>query len=285
MSTGKTKRRWWALITLLLASLVVATLWQQGVFDGERHEFRKESSEILTALTSGPDRATEAYEAASFAFRETSLLASFVDRADRLTQTLGTFERIENVDEIETLDTIRGKTARIEYELKFADAVVTRGELSYLQGHDGIWRLLGFRISVPIMMKNKVVKIDSQYERIKAPLEVERLVDQTLDDIAQGKGAEVRANASPPFQESTSEQAFATLLRGLDRELGPFQRRLAILSSGQNAAKSRAQVFALLQYEQAKTTGKLEFIKVDGAWRLLHFKVVIPETPFPARPL
>ena len=58
-------------------------------------------------------------------------------------------------------------------------------------------------------------------------------------------------------------------------------RRLAILSSGQNAGKNRAKVSVLLQY--SKTTGTFELIKVRGVWRLLIFQVVLPEPLLPAR--
>ena len=68
-----------------------------------------------------------------------------------------------------------------------------------------------------------------------------------------------------------------------EKELGEFERRLAILSSGQNAGKNRAKVSVLLQYSKAKTTGTFEFIKVSGVWRLLIFKVAIPEPLLPAR--
>jgi hypothetical protein len=257
-----------------------------------QYDFRKESSEVLTSLTSGEKAAVEAYNESSFLFQEASLLTSFVDRVDRLTQVLGTFQEIEKVEEVETLDSIRGKTARIVYLVRFrnektSETVSTPVELSYLQstskdGGADKWRLLGFDVSVPKALESKVKMIGSEYDRIKAPQEVVILIDQTLLAIENGQGAEVREQASRPFRESTTAAGFAATLERYRKELGPYKRRLTIHSSGQNEAKERARVHVLLQFEKAKTSGNFEFIKTDGVWRLLHLKIVIPEPLFPS---
>ncbi len=275
-ATRRSKRwRKWAIAALVIGGLCLALAWRLGYFV-HNPEFRAETETILRELTGGEASATAAYDDGSFPFRETALVESFVDRADRLTKTLGTFEGIVSVEETEMLNTVRGHTARVAYELKFS-LVQTPGELSYLRGSDGVWRLLGFSIRVPSLLEEKVKKIDSEYERIKAPDEVLHLVDATLSDISAGKAVEVRNQASPPFRESKSEDEFLAMLARHDKELGRFQRRLAILKSGQNAAKNRATVSVLLQYEKNKTTGTFEYMKVDEVWRLLIFKVEIPE--------
>lgn len=277
---GKVSRSW--KLRLLIAGLVgLALAWYLGYFKNNP-EFRSESEIILRQLTSGEASATEAYENASFPFRETALVTSFVDRADRLTQTLGTFERIAKVTETEMLDTVRGKTARVAYDLEFSLAH-TVGELSFLRGHDKEWRLLGFSIRVPKSLESKVKRIDAEYERIKAPDVVIQEVDAILRDVSEGRGAQVWKRASPPFRDAKSEPEFMAMLKRQNKELGPFERRLAILSSGQNARKDRAKASALLQYGEAKTTGTFEFIKVGENWRLLFFKVAIPEPLLPAR--
>ena len=265
---------------LFLLGMVIAAAWAWGLFQ-EQHNFKKESSRILELLTGGEAAVTTLYEESAYPFREASLLSSFVDRGDRLTQTLGAFEAIESVEEIEMLDTIRGNTARVEYMVRFA-AATTWTEISYLKSA-GAWQLLGFDISVPDSLADKVIEIDSEYDRIKAPDVVVALVDQTLLAIEEGKGAQVWSEASPPFQESKAQEDFVTLLSRIHKELGSFQHRLKIHSSGQNAAKERARVHALLQYDKAKTSGTFEFIKVEGQWRLLYFKVLIPEPLLPAR--
>lgn len=253
----------------------------------DRYDFKSESRSILNGLTGGEETATAVYEAASFPFRETFLLTSFVDRTERMSLTLGKFKEIESVKEIEMLKTIGGKTARIKYSLVFentaAHLVHTTGELSYLQGQEGAWRLLGFHINVPIMLGGKFEALASQYDRIKAPDAVVAQVSHIMGEIAAGNGLIVRGAASPPFRESTSEEGFQTLLAGYDKELGRFKRVLAVLSSGQNSRKDKATVHALLEYEDAKTTGTFKFIKVEDVWLLLYFKIVVPEPLLPAR--
>lgn len=291
--TGKGRRiRRLLLFTAIAGCLAFVAVWLAGAFD-ETYDFRAESVLVLNDLTgvgstdaAGKAAAAKhAYDNASFLFQEASLLTSFVDRADRLTEVLGTFEEIEKVKEVETLDTIRGKTARIVYSVRFSH-VTTTAELSYLRGGENrdTWKLLGFTIRVPSFLEGKTQSIDSEYDRIKAPAEVLQLVDETLLAIDEGKGAEIRAQASPPFQQSTTDKGFAISLERHRRELGPFKRRLTIHSSGQNAKKDRARVHVLLQFEKAKTSGNFEFIKTQGTWRLLHLKVLIPEPLFPVRP-
>ena len=89
-----------------------------GVF-GDEYEFRAESIAILTDLTTDDASRQRAYDDASSIYQEATLLTNFVDRADRLTQTFGKFKAIVSVKEIETLNTIRGKTARVEYSFRF----------------------------------------------------------------------------------------------------------------------------------------------------------------------
>ncbi len=288
--TGRRAFRY-LVILLIVAGVALGIASWSGAFENQ-YDFRKESREVLKSLTSGDEAAKVAYNEAAFLFQEASLPTSFVDRVDRLTQVLGKFEAIEAVEEVETLSSIRGKTARIRYLVRFRNersskAVTTAVELSYLlsagpESEGAKWRLLGFDVSVPASLESKVKMIDSEYDRIKAPDEVVKLVDQTLELIEAGKGKEVRAQASQPFLDSTTEASFAVTLERYRKELGHYQRRLKIHSSGQNADKDRARVHVLLQFEKAKTSGNFEFIKRNGEWRLLHLKILIPEPLFPS---
>ena len=275
---------------IIVGGIGLAAAWSWGSFSVP-YDFRKQSSEVLRTLTSGKEAdAIEAYNEAAFLFQEASLLTSFVDRVDRLTKVLGRFEEIESVEDVELLDLTRGKTARVNYTVRFRNVktsalVSTNVELSYLQTANDKkkWRLLGFDISVPDALTERVAKIGSEYDRIKAPDEVVALVDETLKAIEAGKGTEVRENASPPFKESTTAERFTATLERYRKELGPYKRRLKIHSSGQNADNDRARVHVLLEFEKAKTSGNFEFIKVEDEWRLLHLKILIPEPFFPVR--
>jgi len=278
-------RRWWwkwGLVAVLAASITLLIAWQRGVF-AHPYEFRVESARLLTLLGGGEEKATEAYETASLTFQESRLSTTFVDRAERLTATLGHFEKIESFDGVELHNSLRGKTARVEYELRFSSGIVTHGAISYLQDKSGAWLLLGYSIRVPMMLADKVESIDSQTKRLVAPAEVRELLKLILASTAKGAGDEIFDNASLPFRESSSKVQFQKMLAGVTKELGAFQHVLEFTKSDHNASKTRAKMTAILQYEKARTTGTFEFIKVEneGAWRLLRFKVLIPEPLIP----
>lgn len=288
MSDARPPRRWKKRITTLivLAGITLFLLEYRGFFD-EHYGYQKESTAILKLLTSGEDGATKVYEESSVLLRESRLLASEVDRAERLTKTLGPFQEIESVEDIEINNTLRGKTVRVEYELRFAHDLVTPGELSYLLDEDGKPELLGYSIKVPMMLAGKVELIDAETKRIVAPLEVRQLLASILQDTARGLGDKIHEEASPPFRESSSKVQFQKMLAGLDKGLGSFQHILEFTKSDHNAGKTRAKLTAILQYEKARTTGTFEFIRVENEeeWRLLRFKVLIPAPLLPTRPI
>ncbi|MCP4447671.1 MAG: hypothetical protein GY811_20395 [Myxococcales bacterium] len=273
------------LVTLLILVGIGLLLAKNGGYFEEHYGFQKESAHILRLLTSGTEGAKEAYEGSSILLRESRLLSSDVDKAERLTKTLGAFQKIESVEEIEVHNSIHGKTARIVYELRFGNGIVTPGELSFLRGGDGKWRLLGYDIRVPMMLRSRVLLINSETKRIVAPAKVRRLLVTILEDTVRGLGDKIYEEASPPFRESSSKVQFQKTLAGIDEELGAFEHVLEFTKSDHNAGKTRAKLTAILQYENARTTGTFEFIKVENEqeWRLLRFKVTIPAPLLPAQ--
>ena len=284
MGEAKPKGRWTKrIITLVvLAGIALFLVRTSGYFD-EVYGYQQETSQILRQLTSGTDGATDAYEESSLLLRESRLLASFVDRAERLTKTLGAFQGIESVEDVEVHKSIRGKTVRVEYELRFSHGIVTPGEVSYVIDNDGKERLLGYDISVPMMLAGKAELIDAETKRIVAPVKVRTLLVSILEDTAKGLGDSIYEEASPPFQESSSKLQFQQTLEGINKELGLFLHNVEFTKSDHNAGKTRAKLTAILQYEKARTTGTFEFIRVENeeAWRLLRFKVLIPAPLLP----
>lgn len=286
MSEAKPGRRWKKriLTVLVLAGIALFLANNRGYFETQ-YGFQEETTKILGQLTGGAERATIVYEESSVPLRESRLLASEIDRAERLTKTLGRFHEIDSVEDVEMHDTIRGKTARIQYELRFANDITTPGSLSYLRDKGGEWRLLGYSIQVPMMLAAKVESIDSETKRIVAPAQVRKLLVTILEDTAKGLGDAIHEKASPPFQESSSKVQFQKMLALINKELGAFQHVLEFTKSDHNASKTRAKLTAILQYEKRRTTGTFEFIKIENEdeWRLLRFKVLIPEPLLPAR--
>ncbi len=287
MGEAKPKVRWKKriLTVVVLAGIVLFLMRTSGYFD-EHYGYQQETAKILRQLTSGTEGATKAYEESSLLLRESRLLASFVDRAERLTKTLGAFQAVESVEDVEIHNSIRGKTVRVEYELRFSNGIVTPGEMSYVLDNKGKERLLGYSIRVPMMLAGKVQLIDAETKRIVAPAEVRNLLIEILEDTAKGLGDAIYDQASPPFKESSSKSQFQKTLAGIRKELGLYQHVLEFTKSDHNAGKTRAKLTAILQYEKARTTGTFEFIRVENEeeWRLLRFKVLIPAPLLPERP-
>ncbi len=279
-----TKRRkwpWWTLGLLVFTSGILAILAYRGYFE-YKNGFSKETAGILRQLTGGAESSGHAYDNASFSLRKTINIDSFVDRADRMTKTLGVFKAIDDIETIETIHTILGKTTRVEYQLRFEHGS-TWGEFSYLRNAKGKNQLLGFEVNIPDNLAIKGQEVDAEADRISAPDKLIRQMDDILSAISAGKASEVRAAAAKPFQDSTSEESFNQLASTLDAKLGAFEKRVKIHSSEQNVDKNRAHLELLLQYEKAKTTGNFDFIRKDSEWLLLRFKVVIPEPLLPQR--
>ncbi len=277
------KRRWpwWMLWGLLLSGLVLSVLAYRGYFE-YKNGFSRESGAILIALTGGAESASEVYEAASFSLQETGGVDSFVDRADRITKTLGIFQAIEDVEKIETTGSIRGKTVRVEYTLRF-ELATTWAEFSYLRNKEKEWQLLGFEIMIPKDLQDKGTEIDSEIERLKAPKRVTTLVEEILVDISEGRSEEVHARSAEPFRKSKTSESFRKLTSRFVDELGPFENIFKVVETGQNQDKDRAHLILLLQFEKAKTRGTFKFVKRRKKWLLLYFKVEIPEPLLPAR--
>lgn len=268
------RRARWIVVLLLLAGAGVAAFLFLRESPKSR-AFRLEAENLFVALRDG--KAEDVYEQASFHFQQTLLLEKFEDLTQRMNATLGKFQRVVEVVDVDQSASVVGMTARVELELEFEQAI-TDGEVSFHRGGDGAWKLLGLNVHIPPELETRANELERQYERVRAPDEVIAKVHAILAGIRDGKEAEVHAAASPAF---VSLEDFRKTLASQRAELGPFVAVLAIVSSAQNADKDRAVVQALLQYEKVKTTGNFKFMKVEGDWRLLGFKVVVPSLDLP----
>ena len=276
----------WFLLAVLLVVLGAAAAVYLLVDFGKSKGFRSESEAVFTALADG--KAEEVYDGASFRFKQTLLVDKFVDIVERMNGTLGRFVEVVEVIDVDRANTVAGQTARVQLTLRFEHAVA-RGELSFhhrpgdvLPAEEGgrpRWRLLGMSVQIPPELVSKAAELEGRVERVRAPDEVIEQFHAILDDVRAGRGAEIHERAAPAFREGRTLERFQALLASHRAEMGEFVRVLAVISSAQNADRDRARIHALLQYERAKTTGTFEFMRVEDGWRMVGFKVVVPE-PF-----
>jgi len=223
-NTKRTRRRFIVVAVFLVIAGVA--YGKRHAFSGDPYVFKKESSEVLRLLGGDKKDLSKLYESSSIALQESRLFTSFLDHAERLTQTLGTFERIERVLEIERLTSISGKTVRIQYQLLFADHVRTRGELSFVFDKKKQWRLLGYNIDIPQHLVAKATLLKAEPKRLKAPPQVHALLRSILKQCSQGASATVYTQASAPFRASSSNQQFKKMLSNLELAMGSYQHML-----------------------------------------------------------
>jgi hypothetical protein len=258
--------------------------------------FRPEVRQVLKKLCDG--HAEDVYDGASEVLRQTLLKDKFLAIADRLRRTLGGFKQVGKINDVEYATTSEGRVAYVKLELEFEHGHTT-GELSF-HHRTGRWLLLGVRIPIPDRLEAQWSSLEHDYDEVSAPEEVVALANHILTDIAEGNGAIVYEQASDTFKQSVSVEFFRDLLVAHDQALGHYLRTLSVISSAQNSDKTRARVFALLEYERGKTTGSLEFVKapaqarnprraaaetdatVSNTWQLSRFKIWVPEPRSPS---
>jgi hypothetical protein len=205
----------------------------------------------------------------------------FIDLIDRLNITLGAFVRIDEIQEIERIESITGDTVRVDAALVFANGE-TAGSISFTRKNpEDPWLLLGISIEIPKLLRKRATALENEYDRNKAPDEVFTRLEEILDLIEQEMGTQVYEGAAPQFRDSIgSLEHWLALLADQRDKLGKFEHVIAYVSSGQNAAKTRARVYALLQYETKRRTGVFEFLKTPAVdapkeleWQLVGYKV------------
>lgn len=272
----------------LLVSLAVACAIGVGVYfwlrePADSDEFRPQIEALFVHLDQDAGAREVYLNETAEEFKQTLVEDKFIDLVDRMQETLGPFVELTKITEVDRAASVAGMTARIRFEIAFKKADTT-GEVSLLRTSKSLtWQLLGLGVAIPPELATKAADVERELARVRAPQEVIDKVEQILQALRDGKVADVRAEAAPVFQESQTVESFTALLAAHRAELGGYIAVLAIISSAQNPDKDRATVHALIQYEKAKTTGILQFMKVAGVWRLYGYKIVIPEPLLPGR--
>lgn len=268
-------RHYAAMVAILaivgVAAWLIVARFQRG------YQYRAEVKAVLTPLASGDPAAVEAlYREASPRFQRILINDKFLDLADRIHQTLGGFQRIVDVVEVERTSTIAGRATRVVVVLDFARGR-TRGEVSFLLDEKADQeRLLGVSIDIPehLVAHSRELEFAA---RLAAPPEVLEAVERIARLLEEGKVREIHGAASEAFKRTVSEVALAELTERYEDELGDFVKLVSIVTSAQSGNRDRARVQALLEYQKRRTTATFEFQQVDDTWQLLAFQVVVPE--------
>jgi hypothetical protein len=284
LAPARRRKRRWMVIQSVLVTFVLISAWV-GVMVGYQlmstpaYSFRAETQQVLERIRDG--KAEQVYRESSPLLQEIMIADRFLELASDIRGALGGFRQILAIKQVESLSGPGGKTGRAQATLEF-DRGKTSSHFSY-HWSNGEWRLLGFNVDIPEHLNKEIVtsRSETRLVRVEAPAEVHALVRQTLQRVSDDQDGAVYDEASPTFKQSISRATFLELQDQRRSSLGKYVRILDTVESRRNLSRSTAQVTVLAQYEKAKTTVTIHFIKIDDIWKLAHYKVVMPQPRIP----
>lgn len=104
-------------------------------------------------------------------------------------------------------------------------------------------------------------------------------VEAIFADLRDARFEEVYEHASERFQELTLFDSFEERVKDQNRTVGKFIEVAAVIRTetfrGPSGRTARADL--LLDFENGRCTGSMSFIFEDGQWRMLGFRVELPE--------
>lgn len=103
--------------------------------------------------------------------------------------------------------------------------------------------------------------------------------EKILRQIASGEAATVYRQATAAFRELILEEKLIELSETMNQSLGAFDHTIDVLESELNRgpAGRTGRVVLRLKFDDATTVGEFSFQSVRGTWRLLGFRVSIPD--------
>ncbi len=102
-----------------------------------------------------------------------------------------------------------------------------------------------------------------------------------LERERRGHWEDIYDASSEAFRESIDRGIFEKLLTKRTQRLGRFVRIADLSTTWRSPRGNQAEVVAALQYERATVTATVEFIYEDGGWKLLGYKIVLPQPSVP----
>lgn len=284
------------IVAFVLVFTWIGVLIGLQLISSKPYRFRAEVTQVMEMIRDGRKTQGDLYDSASPRFQDMIVKPRFLDLCARINQTLGAFKKVESTHDPVVTDGPDGKTGNVTVTLEFRDLqdkkVVATGSFSF-HFLDGEWRLLGLYIEIPEEIHDAGWGPELIKARGEASAEVLERITKILQRASDGDGAALYDETSEGFKRSIEKQRFLEILARQKESLGDFVKVVYITHTWQNQEQNRANVVAVLEYDKArnpehphivKTEGRLEFIKEGTTWRILKYKVVLPEPEVPRRP-
>jgi len=236
-------------------------------------DFRPHAERLLIALRDG--HAPQVYREASIRFQEVVLEDTFVEQMDDMNHTLGPFQEISAVLDTQINRGPGGRTGLVQVRIEYATGP-TKGSLTF-RWEGGTWKMLGIFIDVPKEIAATAGTEAKRKERVKGNADELRAVAQgILEHSAKGEVDAIWNDAALGFQQSIALANFRQTEADRRKVLGPFRRILDVTAARQNPSRTGASLQLLIEFEKATITGSFEFTRIDDAWKLTFFKLVLP---------
>ena len=270
---------------LVVAGWVIGLVWWQ-LRGTAKPDLRPLADEILGELR---DREYhKVYSEASPRLQERLLEITFAQEMADLNKTLGDYENVVAVPNLEVLAGSKGRTARVDLQLRFAGSTKdVKGNMSF-HYEDKEWRLLGLSVEVPPDIVAKATSHDSKLDRMKGDDVVLAHAVVALVALDRGNSDTVWERADEPFKIAVAKDSFRELEQQRRKELGRFVCITKVLANT-TAPGGRSDMLDLeIAYEHAAAIrATFSFVKrgADETWRLGAYKPIMPKPRDPEEPV
>lgn len=259
--------------------VVIVALQVRGV---DAPNFRPTAEAILRNLSRGSAGIEQVYEEASPRFQEMARKAAFIDHMTDMTATIGAFREIAALNESLVTTGPAGRIGRVSLTVVY-ERGKTRATVS-LHWHQGRWRLLGIGVDVPAELKITKAQREERVQACKDPMDPKRCdlfaaASHVLEQLRDGKAAQVWDAASTLFQKQEERSRFVMLQAEHATTLGEYRRIIAVTEAKLYSAGLTAAFDVLTEYARSqgvRATFGFERASKQEPWKLRSLKVVLP---------
>lgn len=279
-------RRGRLLVRSMFVAFALVTSWIVVIValqlrDDETPDLRPEADAVLAALSTGEAGVKAVYDNSSPRLQELTREDVFVGDMLDLYATVGAYREITAVNDTLITSGPGGRVARISLTIAFEKGK-SRGSVS-LHWDEGRWKLLGIGVELPADLVITQKQREARVAACKDPMDGARCdlhiaANAMLEQLRDGRAAEVWDGATPHFQQQEEKARFVALQTQNAATLGEYRRIIAVPEAkiyGGNSA-----VFdTLLEFTRSQGVRAIfGFYRVTRTdpWRLRSFKLVMP---------
>lgn len=215
------------------------------------------------------------YDGASARFQEVVLQPKFTFDMKEVHCILGRFDEITAVIATETNRGPSGRTARVQVRAAFEHGDA-KASISF-RWEDERWKVLGLTVELPEELASAVTTEEEREKRSAGDeRELRAMVTTILTQWSSGEVDRVWNEAAPAFQQGIPLESFRRSEADRFETLGKFDRILSVQAARMSASQSSSSIECVIEFANATIKGSFSFTRVDGVWRLVAYRLVLP---------